>query len=78
VWSEVASNGEGDRTVARLGWSAGIIAGGLMIGDAILTETPVDTLTRIWKDDPSLNRYQYRPALSVNKEGAFVSLTGSF
>jgi len=80
VWSEVSSDGEGDRTVPRLGWSAGIVAGGLMIGDAVLTETPVDTLTRIWRDDPSLNRYQYRvqPALGVTRNGAFLSLTGAF
>jgi hypothetical protein len=80
VWSEVSSDGEGDRTVPRLGWSAGIVAGGLMIGDAVLTETPVDTLTRIWRDDPSLNRYQYRvqPALGVTRDGAFLSLTGAF
>jgi hypothetical protein len=77
VWSEVASDGEGDRTLPRLGWTAGIFAGGLMIGDALLTETPVDTLTRIWRDDPSLNRYQYRPAISLTREGAFLSLTGS-
>jgi hypothetical protein len=77
VWSEVASNGEGDRTVPRLGWSAGIMGGALMIGDAVLTETPVDTLTRIWRDDPSLNQYQYRPALSITKDGAFLSLSGT-
>jgi hypothetical protein len=77
VWSEIAAGGEGDRTIPRLGWSAGIIGGALMIGDAVLTETPVDTLTRIWRDDPSLNQYQYRPAISVTKDGAFVSLSGT-
>ena len=53
------------------------IGGALMIGDAVLTETPVDTLTRIWRDDPSLNQYQYRPAISVTKDGAFLSLSGT-
>jgi hypothetical protein len=79
VWSEVASNGEGDRTLPRLGWSAGIVGGGMMIGDAILTETPIDTLTRIWRDDPSLNQYQYRvrPTLGVTRDGAFLSLSGA-
>lgn len=77
IWSEVASNGEGDRTVPRLGWSAGIVGGALMIGDAILTETPIDTLTRIWRDDPSLNQYQYRPAIGLTKGGAFLSLSGT-
>jgi hypothetical protein len=79
VWSEVASSGEGDRTLPRLGWSAGIVGGALMIGDAVLTETPIDTLTRIWRDDPSLNQYQYRvrPAVSVTRDGAFLSLSGA-
>jgi hypothetical protein len=77
VWSEVTSNGEGDRTLPRLGWSAGIVAGGLMIGDAVLTETPIDTLTRIWRDDPSLNRYQYRPSVSLTREGALFGISGS-
>jgi len=45
-----------------------------MIGDALLTETPTDTLTKIWRDDPSLNQYQ--PSLSLTRDGAFLSLSG--
>ena len=37
----------------------------------------VVSLTRIWRDDPSLNQYQYRPALNVTKGGAFLSLSGT-
>jgi hypothetical protein len=76
VWTEIKADPGSDRTVARLGWSAGILGGGLMIADAILTETPVDTLTRIWRDDPSLNRYQ--PVVEVRRDGAFFSLSGKF
>jgi hypothetical protein len=48
-----------------------------MIGDAVLTETPIDTLTRIWRDDPSLNQYQYRPSVSLTREGALFGISGS-
>jgi hypothetical protein len=75
VWSELAADANEDRTIPRLGWSAGILAGGMILGDAVLRETPVDSLTRIWRDDPSLNQYQ--PKLSVSRDGAFLSLSGA-
>ena len=59
----------------RLGWGGGMLAGGLMLGDALLTETPADALARIWRDDPSLNQYQ--PSLKLTSEGAFLSLSGN-
>lgn len=43
------------------GASAGarvILAGALMLGDALFTETPSETLTKIWRDAPSLVQYQ--------------------
>jgi hypothetical protein len=76
VWSELASGGRGDRMAPRLGWSAGIVGGGMMIGEALLTETPVDTVTKLWRDDPSL--IQYQPALGVSEDGAYLGLVGTF
>jgi hypothetical protein len=75
IWSEIAADEGDDRMAPRLGWSAGILGGGLMITDAALTETPVDTITRIWRDDPSLNQYQ--PVIHVNGDGAFFGLSGT-
>lgn len=76
VWSEVASGGEGDRMAPRLGWGAGIVGGGLLIGEAALTETTVDTVTKLWRDDPSLIRYQ--PAVGVSEDGAYLGVVGTF
>jgi len=74
VWSEVAAHGEGPRMARRLGWGAGMLAGGLMLGEAVFVEQPVDTLTKIWREDPSLNQYQ--PSVTVSREGAMVSVSG--
>jgi len=75
VWSEIAADEGDSRMVPRLGWSAGALGGVLMVADAVWTETPTDSLTRIWRDDPSLNQYQ--PRLTLSHEGAFLSLSGS-
>ncbi|HEY3494940.1 MAG TPA: hypothetical protein VGK73_09650 [Polyangiaceae bacterium] len=81
IWTEVAADPSDDRTAARLGWSAGIFGGAVMIGDAILMQTPIDSLTNIWQEDPSLNQYRARrsvvPQLSLTKGGAFLSLSGT-
>jgi len=74
VWSEVAAHGDGPRMARRLGWGAGILAGGLMLGEAVFVEQPVDALTKIWREDPSLNQYQ--PSVTVSREGAMVSVSG--
>ncbi len=75
---EIASEGGGNRMGRRLGWSAGALGGALMLGDAALMDQPIDTLTRIWQRDPSLNQYQrYRPSLQLSGQGAFLSLSGS-
>ncbi|HKQ70607.1 MAG TPA: hypothetical protein VJT73_14775 [Polyangiaceae bacterium] len=76
VWGEVSSQGEGNRMWPRLGWGAGMLAGGLMLGEALLIETPADALTRIWRDDPSL--HQYRPTVSLTSNGASLSLSGTW
>jgi hypothetical protein len=76
VWGEVASHGEGHRMWPRLGWGAGIVGGSMMLGEALLIETPADALTKIWQDDPSLN--QYRPSVSLSSNGAFFSLSGKW
>ncbi len=74
VVSEFLPAARGERMVRRLGWGAGIWVGGMMLGDALVTETSAESLTRIWRDDPSLNQYQ--PRLSVSSDGAFLSLSG--
>jgi hypothetical protein len=62
----------------RLGWGGTFLGGGLMLGEAIWAETPADTLTRIWRDDPSLNQYQTKTSIGVSEGGAFLNVTGSF
>jgi hypothetical protein len=74
VWSELAADENDSRFGPRLGWGAGALGGILMFGDAVLTETPIDSLTNIWREDPSIN--QYRPRLSLSTDGAFFSLSG--
>jgi hypothetical protein len=75
IWSELAAD-EGDgRMAPRLGWSAGILAGGMMIGDALLIQTPIDSLTKIWRDDPSL--HQYQPTVTISRDGAMFGLQGT-
>jgi hypothetical protein len=80
VWSEIAADEGDSRMGPRLGWGAGALGGLLMIADAALMDTPTDSLTRIWRDDPSLNQYQpkrrYQPNLTLSREGAFLSLSG--
>jgi hypothetical protein len=75
VWSELAADEGDSRMAPRLGWSAGALGGVMMVADAIWMDTPTDALTRIWRDDPSLN--QYRPRLTLSHHGAFLSLSGS-
>ncbi len=75
VWSELSADAGDPRMGRRLGWGSGIIAGSMMLTDALLMETPAEALARIWRDDPSINRY--RPAVSLLREGAFVSLSGA-
>lgn len=75
IWSEVAADPGEPRMGRRLGWGSGMVAGGMMLGDALLMETSAEALTKLWLDDPSLN--QYRPAVSLLHEGAYLSLSGS-
>ncbi|RYZ04297.1 MAG: hypothetical protein EOO73_24750 [Myxococcales bacterium] len=77
---EIAEEGGGNRMARRLGWSAGMLGGAMMLGDAIFMRQPVDTLTSIWREDPSLNQYQTRKlqaGFAVTDKGAFFSLAGS-
>lgn len=75
IWSEAAADPGDPRMGRRLGWGSGMVAGGMMLGDALLMETSAEALTRLWLDDPSLN--QYRPSISLLKNGAYLSLSGS-
>ncbi len=76
---EIAQEGGGNRMGRRLGWSAGMLGGAMMLGDALFMRQPVDTLTSIWREDPSLNQYQTRKlqaGFGVSEKGAFFSLSG--
>lgn len=75
VWSELAADPGEPRMGRRLGWGSGVVAGGMMLGDALLMETSAEALSKLWLDDPSLN--QYRPAISVLGDGAYLTLSGS-
>jgi hypothetical protein len=77
---EIATEGGGNRMGRRLGWSAGMLGGTMMLGDALFMKQPVDALTNIWREDPSLNQYQspkVRAGIAVTDKGAFLSLTGA-
>lgn len=75
IWSELAADPGEPRMARRLGWGSGMVAGGMMLGDALLMETSAEALSKLWLDDPSLN--QYRPAISLLGDGAYLSLSGS-
>ncbi|HKY38241.1 MAG TPA: hypothetical protein VJN18_20000 [Polyangiaceae bacterium] len=75
VVSEVLADGSSGRMAPRLGWGGGFVGGGLMLGDALLVRSHTDILSKIWRDDPSLNQYQ--PSISLSTDGAFLSLSGS-
>jgi hypothetical protein len=75
IWSELAAPEGSSRMGARLGWGGGILAGGLMLGDALWRDDSAESLAKIWRDDPSLNQYQ--TSLSLSSDGAFFSLSGS-
>ena len=78
--SEIVAEGGGNRMGRRLGWSAGMTGGAMMLGDAIFMEQPVDALARIWREDPSLHQYQtprLKPSLELSRGGAFLSLSGA-
>lgn len=75
IWSELSAPDGANRMGPRLGWGGGFLGGTMMLGDAIFSQQPSDSLTRIWRDDPSLNQYQ--PSLTLSSEGAFLSLSGS-
>jgi hypothetical protein len=80
IWSEVAADPGDDRLGPRLGWSASFVAGTMIVGESLLVETPADSLSKIWRDDPSLTQYRsaqrFRPAIALGREGAFLSLSG--
>jgi hypothetical protein len=83
IWSELAADPGDPRLARRLAWGGGMLAGALMLGDAIFMETPIDSLTRIWRDDPSLNQYRVpraganlRLRLAPSAQGCFFGLAG--
>lgn len=75
TWSELSAPDGSDRLAPRLGWGGGFLGGALMLSSAVLEEEPADILTKIWRDDPSLNQYQ--PQLMLTKGGVFASLVGT-
>jgi hypothetical protein len=75
ILSEIHAPEGSNHMARRLGWGGGIVLGGMALGDAVLMSTPAETLTNIWRDDPSLNQYQ--PSLTLSTDGAFLSLSGT-
>jgi hypothetical protein len=78
VWGEIAHRDSDSHMARRLAWGGGMLGGGLMLGEALLSATPAQTLTRIWRDDPSLNQYQLAPSVTLSGEGALVGLSGQW
>jgi hypothetical protein len=82
VWSELAADPGDPRMARRLGWGGGMLGGALMLSEAIFMDTPIDSLTRIWRDDPSLNQYQKTSSLKLKlrlapaSQGCFFGLSG--
>jgi len=83
IWSELAADPGDPRMARRLAWGGGMLAGALMLGDAIFMDTPIDSLTRIWRDDPGLNQYRAPSAglnlklrLAPSSHGCFFGLAG--
>ncbi len=73
--SEIAADEGESRMGPRLGWGAGTLLGFLMLGNAQLGEKPADAVTKIWRDDPSVNRLQ--PSLTLGPDGASLTLSGT-
>lgn len=74
VWSEVAS--DLPSLPRRIGWSAGMLAGCLLLADAVLEDQPSEILARVWREDPSLS--QYHAGFSMQRDGFTLALSGSF
>jgi hypothetical protein len=65
-----------DRYDWRIVGGAGVVAGGAMLTSALLIESPVERLTKIWRDDPSL--VQLHPMVSASNKGPMFGLAGTF
>jgi hypothetical protein len=74
VWSELAS--DLPALPRRLAWSGGMLAGCLLLADAVLEDQPSEILARVWREDPSL--VQYHAGFGVQRDGLTFALTGSF
>jgi hypothetical protein len=74
IWSEIDS--ELPTMPRRLGWSAGMLAGCLLLADAVFEDQPSEVLARIWRDDPGLS--QYHTSISVQRNGFTLGLSGNF
>jgi len=75
--SEFSDANRTERTNSRLSWGAGMLFGTMILGTSIIAhDSPAEALTKIWRDDPSLN--QYRPSVSISANGAGLGLTGRF
>lgn len=76
VMSEFEPASRSQRNNRRLAWGAGAVFGAMLLGESVLGETPAETLTEIWREDPSLDRYQ--TDIAVSSEGAFVNFSAQF
>jgi len=76
IWSEIATDELDKRRDRRLLAGGGLVMGAMILADALIADTPGETLTKIWRDDPSLNQYQ--PALNLSPEGATLTVSGTW
>jgi len=76
TWSELDTADTGKRRDRRLIAGGCFVVGALMLGDSLIASTAGETLTKVWRDDPSLNQYQ--PSVSLAADGASLNLTGTW
>ncbi len=76
VYDELQPASANQRLRDRMSWGASLVGGGLLLTDSLLADTPSETLTHIWRDDPSINQYQ--TSVGLVQDGAMLSVSGKF
>jgi hypothetical protein len=77
ILNESANIEAESRRSRRLAWGAGMLFGSMILSHSFFgSDSPSEALTKIWREDPSIN--QYRTTLSVGTDGTGIHLMGSF
>jgi hypothetical protein len=76
VGYELSPSTADQRYASRIFGGLGVMAGGLILANAWLIESPAESLTKIWRDDPS--RVQFQPTVSASRNSATVGIVGTF